>query len=91
MYKDNKTALARYELRQTLLYHLIFLVVYWGVGFMIGIVVFSTGIVALIYLMYVFYIALFVVWIVGFIGAINGEQKPMPIIGQPAQSIFSSI
>ena len=34
---------------------------------------------------------LFVLWIIGLIGAINGEQKPIPLIGDRAQSMFSGI
>jgi hypothetical protein len=27
----------------------------------------------------------------GFLGAINGEKKPMPLIGEKAQTMFSGI
>jgi uncharacterized membrane protein len=36
-------------------------------------------------------VGLLILWIIGFIGAINGEQKPIPLIGEKAQSIFSGI
>jgi uncharacterized membrane protein len=32
-----------------------------------------------------------VLWIMGLIAAINGEEKPMPMIGEKAQEIFKSI
>lgn len=91
MYKDNKTAFASYQLRQTLLYAIVSTVATWGFGFVLGILIVTTGIIAFAYLMYIIYFALFVIWIVGLIGAFNGEMKPMPIIGQPAQTMFPSI
>ncbi len=36
-------------------------------------------------------IALFIIWIIALIGAINGEQKPAPLIGEKAQEWFKSI
>lgn len=91
MHKDNRTALGSYHLRQTLLYAIVSIILSWGLGFVIGILIVVTGIVALAYLMYIIYIGLFVVWIIGLIGAINGEQKPMPLIGEKAQTLFPSI
>lgn len=91
MHKDNKTALGSYHLRQTLLFAIVSIILGWGFGFVLGILIVATGIVALAYLMYIVYIALFIVWIIGLIGAINGEQKPMPIIGEKAQTMFPSI
>ncbi len=36
-------------------------------------------------------IAFLVLWIMGFIAAINGEEKPMPLIGEKAQELFKGI
>jgi len=91
MHKDNKTALGSYHLRQTLLFAIVSIILGWGFGFVLGILIVTTGIVALAYLMYIVYIALFILWVIGLIGAINGEQKPMPIIGEKAQTMFPSI
>ncbi|RZL30028.1 MAG: hypothetical protein EOP00_37005 [Pedobacter sp.] len=91
MHKDNRTALGSYHLRQTLLFAIVSIILSWGLGFVLGILIVATGIVALAYLMYIIYIGLFIVWIIGLIGAINGESKPMPIIGEKAQTMFPSI
>ncbi|RZK56572.1 MAG: hypothetical protein EOO87_05120 [Pedobacter sp.] len=91
MHKDNRTAIGSYHLRQTLLFHIISIILSWGLGFVLGILIIATGIVALAYIMWIIYIALIVVWIIGLIGAINEEQKPMPVIGEKAQSMFASI
>jgi uncharacterized membrane protein len=37
------------------------------------------------------WIGLVVLWVLGLVAAINGEEKPMPVIGPIAQNIFSGI
>jgi uncharacterized membrane protein len=32
-----------------------------------------------------------ILWLIGFIGAVNGEKKPIPIIGEKAQTLFKGI
>lgn len=91
MHKDKKTAIGSYQLRQTLLLNIICIIAGWGVQFIIGILVFSTGIFSLVYISYIINIALLVLWIIGLIGAINGEKKPIPLIGEKAQTMFPNI
>lgn len=91
MHKDKKTAIGSYQLRQTLLFNIISIIFGWGIPFVLGILVLSTGIFALIYLSYIIYIGLLVLWIIGLIGAINGEKKPIPLIGEKAQTMFPGI
>jgi len=91
MHKDNKTELGSYQLRQTLLLNIAAIVLGWGLGFVLGILIVSTHIYALIYISYIVQLAIFIIWIIGLIGAINGEKKPMPIIGEKAQTMFPSI
>ena len=91
MHKDKKTEIGSYQLRQTLLFNIVSIVLGWGISFVLGILIMSTGIIALAYLTYIIYIALFIVWIIGLIGAINGEKKPMPLIGEKAQTMFPNI
>jgi uncharacterized membrane protein len=43
------------------------------------------------YLSFVVYIAYIVLIIIGAISANNGEQKPLPLIGDQAQTMFPSI
>ena len=91
MHKDNRTELGSYHLRQTLLLNIASIVLGWGLGFVIGLLVVTSGIGGLIYLTYLVQLAIFIIWLIGLIGAINGQKKPMPIIGEKAQTMFASI
>ena len=91
MHKDNKTELGSYQLRQTLLFAIVSTVLGWGLGLLLGLLIIATGIGALVYIIYLFRLALFIIWIIGLIGAINGEKKPMPLIGEKAQTMFPGI
>ncbi|RWU08378.1 hypothetical protein [Pedobacter chitinilyticus] len=91
MHKDNKTELGSYQLRQTLLLNIIAIVLGWGVSFILGILIVTTGILSLVYISHLVQLAIFIIWIIGLIGAINGQKKPMPIIGEKAQTMFDSI
>jgi sulfite exporter TauE/SafE len=91
MYKDNKTALASYQLRQTLLFHLVSIVIYYAVGAILGAIFFTSGVTLGFSLFWIIKVGLLILWIIGLIGAINGETKPIPLIGEKAQSVFSGI
>ncbi|MCZ4244514.1 DUF4870 domain-containing protein [Pedobacter punctiformis] len=91
MHKDNKTELGSYQLRQTLLFAIVSTVVVIALSIVLGILIVATGVAALGYIGYIVYIALTVIWIIGFIGAVQGEKKPMPLIGEKAQTMFSTI
>jgi uncharacterized membrane protein len=91
LYKDNKTALASYQLRQTLLFHLVSLVIYYAGGALLGIIFLSWSTSLYLFVYWIINAGLFVIWIIGLIGAINGDQKPIPLIGDKAQSVFAGI
>lgn len=91
MHKDNKTELGSYQLRQTLLLNIAAIVLGWGLGFLLGILIVATGILSLVYISYLVQLAIFIIWVIGLIGAANGQKKPMPIIGEKAQSMFPAI
>ena len=91
MHQNNKTSLGSYQLRQTLLLHLVYMIVRYGLSFILVTVWLSTGVFSLYYLLRLIELVFFVLWIIGLIGAINGEKKPIPILGDYAQSMFSSI
>lgn len=91
MHKDKKTELGSYQLRQTLLFAIVSTVIYIVFSIVMTIIIVATGIYALAYIGYVLYIGLFIVWLIGFLGAIKGEKKPMPLIGERAQTMFSGI
>jgi uncharacterized membrane protein len=88
---NNRTSLGSYQLRQTLLFHLVSMVLRFGVGMIIGLIWLSTGAFSLYSLMNIVYLALFIIWIIGLIGAIQGEKKPIPLLGNAAQNMFASI
>lgn len=91
LYANNKTPLAAYQLRQTLLFHLASILVSWVAGFIIGMAFITSGVFIGVSIIWIIRLGFFIIWIIGFIGAINGERKPMPLIGEPAQNMFSGI
>jgi hypothetical protein len=95
MHKDNKTDLGSYQLRQTLLFHIVSIVTSYILGIIFTAIFFSsgvtTGIMTIASLNWIIRVGFFVLWLIGFIGAINGEKKPIPLIGERAQTIFPTI
>ena len=85
LYGDPKTAFPAYHLRQTLLLHIITaiinMIIRFGLpGNLLSLVISTvTGIL------------LFILWLTGVIHASNGRIRPIPLIGIPAQKIFSGI
>ncbi|TCD11128.1 hypothetical protein EZ449_06435 [Pedobacter frigidisoli] len=91
MYKDHQTELSRYQLRQTLLFHIATTVLSWAIGAFVVPLIFATGIFGAIYFLRILQFGFFVLWIIGFVGAIQGEKNPIPFIGEKAQTLFASI
>jgi uncharacterized membrane protein len=91
MHQNNKTSLGSYQLRQTLLLHIIGIAIWFVFVFIVGIIFFSTGFYFFYYFTRLLWLGLFVLWIIGLIGAINGEKKPIPLLGERAQSMFPNI
>lgn len=87
MHKDKKTELGSYHLRQTLLLYLVSLAVQIIARIVISITLSGT----LATLFYVIYLVIFIFWVIGLIGAANGQKKPIPFIGEKAQSMFPGI
>ncbi|RZJ75757.1 MAG: hypothetical protein EOO45_04590 [Flavobacterium sp.] len=46
---------------------------------------------ALSYFFIALYFVLAIIWVVGLYGAIQGQKKPMPLIGERAQMMFPGI
>ncbi|MDJ1470416.1 hypothetical protein QNI19_34990 [Cytophagaceae bacterium DM2B3-1] len=80
MHSSNKTSLAAFHLRQVLLLIII--------GVAVGFVAWIPILGWLVWI--VTCIGLFVLWIFGLIAAVNGEEKPMPLLGAKAQEMFAS-
>ena len=81
----DKSALARFHLRQSLGLFL--------TGFAIYIVeimlLFVIGFAA--FLFQLLFIVLFVFWIIGLVAAVNGEMKPLPVVGDIYQRSLTFI
>ncbi|SEM51899.1 Uncharacterized membrane protein [bacterium A37T11] len=90
-HKDNKTELGSYQLRQTLLLYIAAAIIAIILRIISGLLLFSGGFELVIILNYGVQIAMFIFWIIGFIGALNGTKKPIPLIGDRAQTMFISI
>ncbi len=93
-HNEKKTELGSYHLRQTLLFYIACFGVYiiWSVIVVAFLLSLSLSLAGLAWVLsWVLYIGVLVLWVVGFIGAINGEKKPIPFIGEKAQSIFKGI
>lgn len=80
-----KTSLANYHLRQTLLLFII------SIAFNILLNIIARFAPFLSLAVSIVGIGFFVLWIMGLISAINGEEKPMPLIGEKAQEIFKNV
>ena len=85
LYNSNKSRLAAYHLRQTLALMILSILVYI-VQIMLIFIPFLGWAIAIL-----LWIGLVVLWVFGLIAAINGEEKPMPVIGPMAQNMFSGI
>jgi len=93
MHNEKKTEQGSYHLRQTLLFYLIYLVfrIIWSVV-VVSLFFTSLSMIALAgTIIWIVNIGFFVLWLLGFIAAVNGQKKPMPIIGDPAQKMFPGI
>ena len=90
-HQTEKTSLSSFQLRQTLLLYLTYIATRYGLlvvldktGLLTGLFS-SFNLIVLVNVLFVF------LWIIGLIGARNGEEKPIPILGRPAQIMFSRI
>ncbi|MDJ1485719.1 hypothetical protein QNI16_34885 [Cytophagaceae bacterium YF14B1] len=81
MHSSNKTSLGAFHLRQVLLLIII--------GIAVSFIAWIPILGQLVWL--VTWLGLFVFWILGLISAINGEEKPMPLIGVKAQEMFATV
>jgi uncharacterized membrane protein len=93
LYQNNKTSLGSYQLRQTLLFHIGYVVIRWGLSFVLGVIWLSGtgGIFSLYYLLKIVDLGFFILWIIGFIGAVQGEKREIPLLGERAQTMFPSM
>jgi uncharacterized membrane protein len=90
-HQNNKTCLGSYQLRQTLLFHLLSMVLRYGLAIIFGAMWLATGFISLYSLIRLLELVFFVLWIIGFIGAVQGEKRAIPLIGDWAQTMFPTI
>ena len=74
-HQNSRTSLGSYQLRQTLLFYIAYLVVRYGLSLILVAIWLSTGMFSLYYLMRLVELAFFILWIVGLIGAINEKKN----------------
>jgi len=88
MHSSQKTSLGAFHLRQSLFLFLAGFILYFAnlcfffipyLGWIITIALSLAGIV------------IFILWVMGLVAAINGEQKPVPIVGETAQQLFKGL
>lgn len=88
LYNNSKSKLAAFHIRQSLglmivaiaLYIIMFIFLFIPVlGWIISI------------LIYICLIGIFVLWVIGLVAAINGQEKPVPVIGKMSQDMLSGI
>jgi uncharacterized membrane protein len=93
MHNEKKTEQGSYQLRQTLLFYIVWIAFYILWRFIIVALLFtSLSMIALAgTIILIVDIGFFVLWLIGFIGAVNGEKKPIPLIGDKAQTMFPGI
>jgi uncharacterized membrane protein len=87
MHSGKKTALGAFHLRQGLGLFLTGLVI-WIPCLIISFIPFVNLLMIVVWP--VLGISLFVLWILGLIAAVNGQQKPLPVVGEYYQKWFAN-
>jgi uncharacterized membrane protein len=87
MHSSKKTAIGAYHLRQALGLFITALVVWIPCAILAMIPLVN---VLMLLVTPVLAIGLFVLWIMGLIAAANGQQKPMPLVGEHYQKWFAT-
>ncbi len=80
-----KGSLARFHLRQSIGIMLTGAVLYIGTAILLVIIPF------LFFIMPLIGIAMLILWILGLVSAVNGEEKPVPLVGEFIQKTFTFI
>jgi len=93
MHQNNKTSLGSYQLRQTLLFHIIHMIIYFVFHRIVYGMYFAGGSFYFLLngIIWIADLGLFVIWIIGLLGAIKGEKTAIPLIGDRAQTMFPNI
>jgi uncharacterized membrane protein len=87
----SKRGLGSYQLRQTLLFHIISTLLVAALDVIFFYLLFTPDYWVASALNWLTRTSIIILWVLGFLGAINGERTPIPLIGKKAQSMFSGI
>ena len=90
-HQPNKNSLSAFHLRQTLFLYLTFLVTWFGLSFLPAAVFQSGGMLSINLIRFILTGIFLSLWAVGLAAASNAEEKPIPVLGLVAQSVFSFI
>lgn len=94
LHSSKKTALGTFHLRQTLGLFLTMIVVMIALWVSFLIIAFIPIVHFILFLAPLLslavWIGFFVLWLMGLISAINGQQKPMPVLGDTYQKWFAN-
>jgi uncharacterized membrane protein len=90
-HQTEKTSLSSFQLRQTLLLYLTYIGTRYGLLVVLDKMGLLTGLFSSFNLIVLVNVLFVFLWITGLTGARNGEEKPIPILGRPAQIMFSRI
>ena len=88
LFTSSKSKLAAFHIRQSLGLMIIAVVLYVVMFIFLFIPILGWIISIMIYISLV---GVFVLWIIGLISAINGQEKPVPVIGVKAQEMLAGI
>jgi uncharacterized membrane protein len=84
LYPKNRTSHSSFHLRQSLLIHILSLLVkiFYSFSYASSTTLVVTGVLTIL---------VFILWLSGFVDALNGRQRPLPLIGSLSQKLFNGI
>jgi uncharacterized membrane protein len=89
-HQPNKNTLSAFHLRQTLFLYLSFLAFWFGIAIFHNYLP-ATGLLSADALKLALVLGYLGMWIAGLNSATNAEEKPVPVVGNIAQNLFSFI
>ena len=90
-HKNDKTSLSSYHLRQTLLLYITYLIFRYGLIISLNTFGFPIDLLSSLYYIVLVNSTFIIFWMIGLDGARKAEQKPIPLIGTLAQSVFARL
>ncbi len=88
MYGNNKSQFATFHIRQSLFLHIL-MIATWILRWVLIFIPFIGW--ALWWVSWLLVVGLVVLWVMGLVAAINGEEKPVPLVGDTAQKMLAGI